>query len=118
MGGTTTVVVYDLDSLKEYHRRLLILKEEVRTRGQQLRTLAEKLSGKASSMANITTAQGSNWQDPQYIILKDAISPCVHALKANAAMMSETTATIESTLAQVDASLAYLQMQISKIENV
>ena len=118
MPDVSQVVVLDIESLKDYHRRLSELKEQVRTKGQLLRSLADKLSSKATSMASITSAQGSNWQDPQYETLKDAISPCVQALKTNAAMMSETTATIESTLAQVDASLAYLQAQIAKIESV
>ncbi len=118
MSEISTVVVLDIDSLKEYHQNLSELKEQVHTKGQRLRSLSAKLSSKAIAMASITSAQGSNWQDPQYEMLKDSISPCVQALKTNAAMMSETTATIESTLTQVDSCLAYLQAQIEKIENI
>lgn len=113
-----TVVVLDIESLKDYHQRLSALKEEVRNKGQKLNTLAEQLTEKAASMSNITSAQGSNWQDPQYESLKAAISPCVIALRENAAMMKDTTSTIERTLAQVDSSLAYLAAQIAKIESV
>lgn len=113
-----TVVVLDIESLKEYHQRLSALKAEVSTKGQKLNSLADQLTQKATSMASITSAQGSNWQDPQYETLKEAITPCVQALRTNADMMKETTSTIERTLSQVDSSLAYLAAQITKIEIV
>lgn len=118
MSEVNIVLVDDLASLENYYNRLSTLKEEVRTRGQKLMALADEVSSKAITMASITSAQNNNWQDPQYETLKDAVTPCVQALKSNAAMMKETTATIETTLAQVDFSLNYLRAQIEKIKNI
>ena len=118
MPDINIVIVDALGSLQNYYNRLSVLKEEVRVRGRILKSLSSNVKKTALTMGRITSAQGNNWQDPQYDKLEDAVSRCVDCVKCEADSLDEAAAVIENTITQIDASLSYLNAQIQKIKNI
>lgn len=112
------VVVRDVNQLTSYCRQLATLKRELETNATKLVALSEELKTKASQMNSSTTAQGSNWQDPQYEKLKSQITPCVTAVNATSTSVKDTAATIKTQMVQVQGSIDYMQKLISKLNDI
>lgn len=111
------VVVHDIDSLQSYCKRLGDLRIQIMSDCQELKNLSEELRTKSSTMHSLTEAQANNWRDPQYEVMKDAVTQSMTALSINANSMNETSSIIVKQMETVDSSIGYIRGLIRKLRS-